>query len=415
MASEARGAGARATPRGTRMPGGLAPVDLTTPSFKADPFPVYARLRAEDPVHRTHVKRWPVRVVTRYDDVLAVLKDRRLSNDWMSRTVLGRVAGTFTRSILTVDPPDHTRLRTLVHKAFGRGLVERMHTQVQRVCDDLLDVVAPAGRMDLVAAYALPLPLTMIADLMGIPAEDRPIVSRCCRRIFAVGSCGGAGDALKAVPSMLLFRRYVHRLFAQRRAHPQEDLITALVEARECGDKLSEDELLSMVALLLGAGYDTTVNLIASGALALLQHPEQRDRMLQNPAVAGTAIEELVRYTSPVDVSSPRLATEDLSIGAATVRRGELVLAALGSANHDESQFPDPEALDVARAPNKHLAFGGGVHFCLGGVLARMEAQIALTTLFRRLPGLRLAVPPESLRWRRDVILRGVEELPLAF
>jgi cytochrome P450 PksS len=390
-------------------------VDLTNPTFKADPFPVYARLRAEDPVHRTRVKRWPVRVVTRYDDVLAVLKDPRLSSDWMSRTALGRVARTFTRSMLTVDPPDHTRLRTLVHKAFGRGLVERMHAQVQRVCDDMLDAAAPAGRMDLVAAYALPLPLTMIADLMGIPAEDRPIVSRSCQRIFAVGACGGAGDALRAVPAMLAFRRHVYRLFAERRAHPREDLITALVEAREGGDKLSEDELLSMVALLLGAGHDTTVNLIASGALALLQHPGQRDRMLRDPAVAGTAIEELVRYTTPVDLSSPRLAREDLSIGAAAVRRGELVLAALGSANHDESQFPHPEVLDLSRTPNKHVAFGGGAHFCLGGVLARMEAQIALTTLFRRLPGLRLAVPPESLRWRRDVVLRGLEELPVAF
>jgi cytochrome P450 PksS len=396
-------------------PAGMEPPDFTSALFKADPFPVYARLRAEAPVYRTRVGRWRVCVVTRYDDVVDMLKEPLLSNDWMSTTLLTRVARPFARSMLTVDPPDHTRLRTLVQKAFTRGLVERMHAQVQKVCDRLLDEAAPAGRMDLIEAYALPLPLTMIADMLGIPPEDRPVFSRWSKRIFAVTSGGGASEVFKALPSLWLFRRYLHRLFAQRRAQPQEDLVTALVQAREGGDKLSEDELQAMVVLLLGAGYDTTVNLIGSGALALLQHPAQRARMLDDPAVSTSAIEELLRYTSPVEFSSPRLARADVSIGSEPVARGEMLLAALGSANHDPSQFPDPETLDVGRSPNKHVAFGAGAHFCLGGILARVEGQIALTTLLRRFPGLHLAAPPESLGWRKGLVLRALKVLPVAF
>jgi cytochrome P450 PksS len=230
-----------------------------------------------------------------------------------------------------------------------------------------------------------------------------------------VTSGGGPREVVKAVPSIVTFRRYLHRLFAARRAEPREDLVTALVQAREGGDKLSEDELIAMVVLLLGAGYDTTVNLIASGGLALLQHPPERARMMADPAAAAPAIEELLRYTSPVEFTSPRLAREDVTVDGATIRRGEMVLFALGSANHDETQFPEPETLDVARTPNKHVAFGGGPHFCLGGVLARMEAQVALTTLFRRHPALRLAVPAESVRWLKGLVLRGPEALPVTF
>ena len=258
----------------------------------------------------------------------------------------------------------------------------------------------------------MPLPLTIIAELLGIPAQDRLRLHSWARR----GVAASTGiDFLRALPTTWLSIRYVRKLIGERRAHPHDDLVTALVQAEEAGDKLSEDELLAMVVLLLIAGYETTVNLIASGTLALIQHPQQRDRLQQNPALAEPAIEELLRYTSPGDIATIRIAREEVTIGCVTIPLGELVLAVLGSANHDESQFPDPETLDITREPNRHLAFGQGVHFCLGAPLARLEGQIALTTLFRRFPNLRLAEAPESLRWRKGLFFRGLEQLPVAF
>lgn len=299
-----------------------------------------------------------------------------------------------------------------MHKAFTPRLIERLRERIQSVCDDLLNAAAPNGRMELVRGYALPLPLTIIADLLGIPAQDRLRLYSWSRRSVAAST---GIDFLRALPTMWLSMRYFRELFAQRRADPRDDLVTALVQAEEAGDTLSEDELLAMVNLLLLAGYETTVNLIASGTLALLQHPEQRDRLQQSPALAESAIEELLRYTSPLEITSARFVRAEVTIASVTIPRGELVSAVLGSANHDESQFPAPEALDITRDPNRHLAFGQGAHFCLGAPLARLEGQITLTTLFRRFPNVCLAKRPESLRWRKSLIVRGLEELPVAF
>jgi cytochrome P450 PksS len=317
------------------------------------------------------------------------------------------------RSMLNMDTPNQTRLRTLVHKAFTPRLIERLRERIQSVCHDLLDAAAPEGRVELVSGYALPLPLTVIADLLGIPPRDRLKFHSWSQSLLV--SSASLGAFLRALPGIWLTMRYLRGLFAQRRADPRDDLVTALVQAEEAGDKLSEEELLAMVMLLLIAGYETTVHLIASGTLALLQHPEQRDRLQQNPALAGSAIEELLRYTSPLDIASVRLVREEVAIGKVALPRGELVLPVLGSANHDEAQFPDPETLDLTREPNKHLAFGQGAHFCLGAPLARLEGQIALTTLFRRFPHLRLAESPESLRWRKGLIIRALERLPVVF
>ena len=400
------------------MPQIVAP-SLGSPEFKANPYPFYARLRAEAPVYRTRalwgVEAW---LVTRYDDVLLVLKDDRFAKEWSPKMPwLARFGLSFakplTRNLTNLDPPDHTRLRGLVNKAFTPRLIERLRERIQSVCDELLDAAAANGRMELVRGYALPLPLTMIADLLGIPPQDRLKFHSWATSLVAATS--GIGDALRALPKMWMGRRYLHKLFAQRRAQPHDDLVTALVQAEEAGDKLSEDELLSMVGVLLFAGHETTVNLIGSGTLALLQHPQQRDRLQRNPALAESAVEELLRYTSPAEFATPRVTREEVRIGPVTIPRRELVFAVLGSANHDESQFRDPETLDITREPNQHLAFGLGVHFCLGAPLARLEGQIALTTLFRRLPTLRLAEAPELLRWRKGLFLRGLEELPLAF
>ncbi len=386
--------------------------NLARPDFKANPYPLYARLRSEAPVCPTVLLGQPTWLVTRYRDVFATLKDERFVKDWLPATRwVHRFAGAITRHMLNQDGPDHLRLRTLVHKAFTPHLIERLRSRIESVCDQLLDELETNGRMELMSAYALPLPLTVIAELLGVPAEIRNRLHGLSRSTFSASNILGV---LRSIPDQRLLISRIRKLVAERRRDPRDDLITALVQAEEAGDKLSEPELVATIALLLVAGYETTVNLIGSGALALMQHPDQRQRLISDPALAQSAIEEMLRYTSPLDMASQRFAREDLTIDSVNISQGDLVVAVIGSANHDEAQFPDPETFDITRQPNKHVAFGQGAHFCLGAPLARLEGQIALTTLFRRFPDLRLAQAPESLRWRKSLIIRGLEELPVA-
>jgi cytochrome P450 PksS len=317
--------------------------------------------------------------------------------------------------MLDLDDPDHGRLRALVSKAFTPRIIERLQGRIETLCEELLDDMERQrerkGGTDLVASYALPLPATVIAELLGVPAEDQDRFHRWSNRLVSVSS---GRDMLRALPAALSFVRYLRRLVEQRRADPEDDLITALIRAEEAGDRLSEDELLAMAFLLLVAGHETTVNLIASGTLALLEHPEQTERLRRDPSLTKTAVEELLRYTSPVELATERYARKYTEIRDTRIPRGELVLAVLGSANRDERHFENPDVLDLARDPNRHLAFGrGGVHHCLGAPLARMEGQIALNSLLRRFPGARLAMAPEDLHWRRGLFLRGLEKLPL--
>jgi cytochrome P450 len=396
--------------------------NLASPQFKANPYPFYARLREEAPVYRTILpSRQVAWLVTRYDDVLTVLKDERFAKDRFNAMPPGRRAKMpwvpnllkpLARNMLDLDAPDHTRLRALVHKAFAPRLIERLRERIQTLCDDLLTVVQHNGSLELIREYALPLPATIIAELLGIPPQDRTKFHSWSTSIVSVSS---SGDLLRALPQVWLFMRYLRTLFKQRRAYPRDDLVTALVQAEEAGDMLSEDELLAMVFLLLIAGHETTVHLISSGTLALLAHPEQLNLLRQNPALIKPAIEELLRYTSPVAMATERFAREDITIGGMTIPRGEQVLAVLGSANRDERQFPNPDILDITREPNRHLAFGQGVHFCLGAPLARLEGQIAVNTLLRRIPNLHLTSAPESLSWRKGLFLHGLEQLPLVF
>jgi cytochrome P450 PksS len=289
-------------------------------------------------------------------------------------------------------------------------LVERMRPRTQQLADDLLDAAQRKGRVELVADYALPLPTTIIALILGVPAGDRDRFHRWSSTIVSVAS---AREGLLAIPHLWLFMRYLRRLIARRRVNPRDDLVTALVQAEEAGDRLSEDELLAMVFLLLIAGHETTVNLIASGTLALLQHPDQRERLSREPTLIKSAVEELLRYTSPVEIATERFAREPVLLAGTTIPRGELVLAVIGSANRDERQFEHPDRLELTREPNRHVAFGQGAHYCLGAPLARLEGQIAIYTLLRRIPGLRLAPAPRPLRWRRGMFVRGLEALPL--
>jgi cytochrome P450 PksS len=389
--------------------------NLASPRFKANPYPLYARLRAEAPVSKTRAFLLPTWIVTRYDDVLIVLKDRRFSKDFVARMPLvPKSIRALTRNLLSLDPPDHTRLRTLVNKAFTPAVLARMRGRIQSLCDELLDTAAAEGGMDLVSGYALPVPLTIIGDLLGVPQLDRRGFVRRTKWVAAGGSGVGL-DFPRGLAGMWLSGRYLRKLVALRRNDPGDDLVTALIDAEEGGEKLSEDELISMIGLILLGGYETTANLIASGAMALIQHPEQSELLRTNSTVVEPAIEELLRYTSPADFATPRVAREDLTLADVRIRSGDLALAALGSANRDETQFRDPETLDLTREPNRHLAFGMGAHFCVGAPLARLEGQIALTTLFRRFSSLRLAARPESLRWRKSVLFRGLVELPVAW
>jgi cytochrome P450 len=398
-------------------------VDISSAAFKANPYPFYARLRDEAPVHRiTLGDKRPAWLVTRYEDVAAALKDERFVKDKrsaMSGDQLARepwipsMLKPLERNMLDVDAPEHTRLRGLVHKAFTPRLVENMRDRIQRLTDEMLDVVQIRGRMDLIRDYALPIPTTIIAEMLGVPVADRHKFHRWSNTI--VSAVPSKWGILTALPSLIAFLRYIRKLVGTRRAAPQDDLVSALVEAHEAGDQLSEDELVAMISLLLIAGHETTVNLIGNGMLALMEHPQQMNRLRDDPALIKPAVEELLRYDGPVQTATERYARADVTIAGVTIPRGEMVFAVLASANRDERQFDQPDALDLTREPNRHLAFGQGVHFCLGAPLARLEGQIAINGLIRRIPDLRLAVPPLSLRRRPGLVLNGLKSLPVAF
>jgi cytochrome P450 PksS len=398
-------------------------IDIASPAHKANPYPFYARLRAEEPVCRvTLPDRQTAWLITRYGDVTAALKDERLVKDKLRALTPDQVSRQpwvpsifrpLMRNMLDLDPPDHTRLRALVHRAFTPRLVEQMRVRIEALADGLLDAVEGRGGFDLIRDYALPIPTTIIAEMLGIPPGDRHRFHRWSRVIVSASPSGWG--MVKAIPSALAFLRYIRRLIATRRADPGDDLVSALVQAEESGAQLSDDELVAMVFLLLIAGHETTVNLIGNGVLALLDHPDRRDRLRDDPALIKPAVEELLRYGSPVETATERYAREDMTIAGVAIPRGALVYAVLASANRDEREFVEPDGLDLTREPNRHVAFGLGPHYCLGAPLARLEGQIAIGNLLRRVPGLRLAVAPGALRWRRGLVLRGLEALPVAF
>jgi cytochrome P450 len=266
--------------------------------------------------------------------------------------------------------------------------------------------------MDLINDYALPLPMTIITEILGVPTRDRDKFHKWSKAVVSLSS---PNATVRVIPSVWMFIRYLRRFFKVRRRDPRDDLAGALIQAEEAGDKLSEDELLAMVFLLLIAGHETTVNLIASGTLALLEHPDELEKLRRAPSLIKPTVEELLRYTAPAFITTERYAREDAAIHGVTIPREEMTLGVIESANRDEAVFEHPDRLDITREPNKHLSSGQGIHFCLGVPLARMEAQIIINTLLRRMPELRLNIPPGSLRWRPSVILRGLDSLPVIF
>jgi cytochrome P450 PksS len=401
--------------------------DIASPAFKADPLPVCAHLRAEQPVVRVRVPAaaGDAYLVTRYEDAVAVLKDERFVKDVRSARDPGnlrmpwmpRALKPLAHTMLDSDGAEHQRLRRLVRDPFTPRYVAQLEARAREVSDELLDRMAAAGRADLVADFALLLPLTMISEILGVSERDRLRFRRWFNSLLAASVSSGQTNLrlMLKLPAILAMMRLLRRLVAERRERPRDDLVSRLAAPAGDGDRLSEDELVAMVGVLLIAGYETTVNLIATGTLLLLTNPGELARLRQDPDLVGSAVEELLRLGSPVDVATERYAREDVEVAGVSIPRGSLVLVALVSANTDESRFGEPARLDLTRGDNHHVAFGLGPHYCLGAPLARMEGRVAIGSLISRFPDLRLAVPPERLRWRAGESLRGLLALPVAF
>jgi cytochrome P450 len=393
-----------------------------SPEFIRNPYPHYERMRTTDPMHLTPLG---VYVASRHAESSLVLRDKRFGKEHVERTI--RRYGpkimeepafrSLSHMMLQQDPPDHTRLRGLVVKAFTARRVEDMRPRIQQVVDETLDRIIPQGKMDLIEDFAFRLPVTIICDMLGIPEEHRGAFYTRAR----VG-----GRILDPVPlspeeikeanaGSVMSAMYFQQLFELRRKNPGDDLTTQLVQAEEDGSKLSNDELTANIILLFGAGHETTVNLIGNGLLALHRNPDQLALLKADPSLITNAIEEFLRYDSSVQMTG-RVALEDIDdLGGKRIQKGDSVLCLLGSANRDPAVYPDaPDRLDIRRPNVKPLSFGGGIHFCLGAQLARIEAEIAISSLLRRLPGLRLD-DAENPEWRPTFVLRGLKRLPASW
>jgi len=389
-----------------------------TPEFHANPYPFYQRMRESDPVHQSPLGLW---VLTRYDDCVTSLRDPRFGRDGFEAILSAQYGeesetGRLPRSMLFRDPPDHTRLRSLVNRAFTPRVIEGMRGQIQAVVDRLLDQVERRGHMDVIADLAYPLPVTVICDMLGVPVGDheqmRDWSSDIIRSLDAIGIPSDDSVVERGRVGRRGIADYFRGLLPDRRRHPRADLLSSLIAVEEQGDRLTEGELLATCVLLFIAGHETTVNLIGNGLLALLRHPEELERLRSEPALIGSAVEELLRFDSPVQRTA-RITNAEVEVGGKTLPPGAFVVTAIGAANRDPRHFPDPDRLDIGRSENRHIAFGFGIHFCLGAPLARVEGQLALGTLMRRMPKLRLASP--DLEWRESSTLRGLKALPVEF
>ena len=377
----------------------------------ADPYPIYRKLRDKDPVHRSRLIKGYI--VSRHADVDAVLRDfRRFGNDRVATKDPNlRFNDDEPRSMLYRDPPDHTRLRSLVGKAFTPRAVRELRPRVERIADDLLDRLEGQQTFDVIDALAFPLPIMVISEMLGVPTEDRAALrdlsndaSVSLEPLLDARSVSRSQDALAAL------RDYFDPLVERRRAAPRDDLISVLTQAEDAGDRLTHMESLLMLVLLLVAGNETTRNLVGNGLLALLRHPDQLERLRREPELVGPAVEELLRYDSPVQLDG-RSVREDTEVGGVPVRRGEYLMLLIGAANRDPDVFAAPDALDVGRGRNPHLGFGRGIHHCLGAPLARLEAEVMLGKLLERYPEIRLAARPVR---RRQIVLRGLSEMRVA-
>jgi cytochrome P450 len=400
-----------------QLPEGAPLFNPLTPDFIANPYPFYRRLREADPMHLTPLG---FHVASRHADVSAILRDKRFGKDFIGR--ITRRSGpqileepvyrSMSHWMLQLDPPDHGRLRSLVVRAFTARRVAEMRPRIQQIVDGIIDRMKPQGRMDLIADFAFRLPVTVICDMLGIPEEDREV-------FFTSSRTGGRLLDLAPLSRVeideqnsynLTMAEYFRGLFELRRREPGDDLTTHLVQAEEDGDTLTNEELTANVILLFGAGHETTVNLIGNGLLALHRNPDQLQLLKRDLSLTGNAIEELLRYDSSVQVTGRTTLEYIDEIGGISLEQGRSVICLLGSANRDPAIYPDPDRLDITRRDIHPLSFGGGIHYCVGAQLARIEGEIAIATLLRRLPNLQLD-DVEHPDWRQTFVLRGLNKL----
>ncbi|MEH7321086.1 cytochrome P450 [Priestia megaterium] len=406
---------------------GKSLLDVLSGKSSDNPFPLFTQMRGMGSVVPIPFSMGGINhqawVVTRMEETMQVLKDhthftvdRRsiVSSSAIEKNTDPSASSTFlTESMNAVDDPDHRRLRTLVSKAFTPRYMEGLRPRVQQIADELLDGVQTQGKMDIVKDYAYPLPINVISEMVGVPESDR-------RKIHvwseAIANGLGLGRHDPGIEEHLqAFSSYFMRLVAEKRQHPADDLISQLIAIEEEGDRLSEVELLSLIKLLIFAGHETTSNLIATGTLMLLDHPEQLEKLKTDLSLIPPTVEELLRFNGPITIAGPRYATKDIEIAGQQIKKGDMIIPLVKSANRDEHQFVQPQELDITRKIKRHLAFGYGIHMCLGAPLARIEGDIALTTLLRRMPNLQLSIPRENVNWQSKLASHGLSSLPVVF
>ncbi len=401
------------------------PPDLTSKEFASNKYEYYKWMRQEAPVARCKYVTGRAYVVSRYEDCVVLLKDPRVIRD--NRTIdtstpllpsfipLPKSTELILHSMIGSDEPDHKRLRSLVHQAFTRKSMSELSDRIDRLTNTLLDKAEAKnkaeGSVDLKEAYALPIPVTVIQEMVGVADEDMPRFYEGIEAI--VKGFSGVRIILTMLWDVPRLSNLIRELIDKKRENPGNDMLTGLIQAEEEGQKLSEDEIVSMVFLIIAAGYQTTVHLITNGAIALLQHPEQLAKLRASPDLIESAVEEILRFTSPVYLTELAYAREDMEIRGVSIPKGEVVTACIGSANHDPAVFENPEVFDIERSPNKHIGFGSGIHACLGAPLARMEAKIALTNLIKRNPNLRLAIDPSELECETTPGIHSYKQLPV--
>ncbi len=396
-------------------------LDFFSQKTRSNPQAVYEQMRNTEPVYHTigPISGSTFWVLTRYDDCVNMLKMPQVGKEvrkHMPPELLARFpepTGPFAaigRHLLDIDPPDHTRLRSMVHKAFTPGIVENLRPRIQQIADDLIDKMQNKAEVDLIADFGFPLPIIVIAELIGIPSEDRDRFRYWTKQILF------GNNEQEVTAAAFEFVMYMHNMIDLRRENPQNDLLSGLVVAKEDGQEMDRQELISMLFLLLVAGHETTVNLIGNGTLLLLEHPDQMQKLQHDPSLIRSAVEEMLRYNGPVETTTFRYAFEDVQIGGKTIPQGDIILASLLGANRDPAVFDRPNEFDITRDSNKHIAFGNGIHYCVGAPLARMEGAIAINTLLRRLPTLHLQPGAEdSLEWSDSILIHGLKALPVAF
>jgi cytochrome P450 len=395
------------------------PKNIASKDFNDNKYEYFEELRENSPVHQGKFFVMNATFLSRYQDCADMLRDDRFIRNRSVATggggrlpfPLPKSIALLANSMITEDNPAHRRLRLLVNKAFTPRSLATMEQQVEDLTNELLDEAEPKGTVDLVQAYSLPIPVKVISALMGVSDDDMPRFKKGVRVMTeGMSGWGIARTILWDMPEVIRFSR---ELIERKRTEPGPDVLSSLIEAEEEGEKLNEDELVAMIFLLIVAGYETTVHLITNAVLTLLQHPEQMEKLRANPELGGSAVEEVMRFRGPVHGTKPNYATEDVELRGVPIKKGSMVIPLLGAANRDPRFFNDPEVFDIERSPNKHLGFGYGIHLCLGAWLARLETRVAVNTLLRRNPNLKLAVKEEELQLQRVPFWHRYQSLPV--